>query len=220
VFRIFRWLALGLVMVIVVAALAADFGLRRAAQSALAAKAKQSTGASSSSATIGGFPFLYEVFEKSTVDTLDVTLGEVPAGVSLTLQSVHIHLVNVAFDRNRLIHHRQVDIRTIASGTAAVTISVPELTSAVGHSVTLTSSGQILVDVGGHQASATLTAASGDVLELSVAGAPLSRIELAHNAIVPECAFSVVVTGSAVVASCTMTPVPPAVIAAISSKTT
>ena len=219
-FRIFRWVALGLVLIIIVAAVGADFGLRKAAESAMATKARESTGASSASASIGGFPFLYEVFGQSRLDTVDLTLGEVPAGETLTLQSVHVHLVTVAFDRSQLVSHRKVDIKSIASGTADVDISAPELSTATGHAVTLTSDGQILVGVDGKQVTATLTAGAGDELQMSVGGVPLARIDLAHNAIVPECNFTISVTGSAVVASCTMAPVPPAVIAAISARTT
>ena len=219
-FRIFRWMATGLVALVVVVAVAADFGLRKAAETAMASKAKQSTGASTASASIGGFPFLYEVFAKGDLDTVDLTLGEVPAGETLTLQSVHVHLVKVAFDRNELIHHRKVTIKTIDSGTAAVMISAPELTKATGHTVTLTSDGQILVVVDGRQVSATLSGAGSGALQLAVAGVPLATMNLARNSIVPGCTFTVTVSGSAVTASCTMTPVPQSVIAAISARTT
>lgn len=219
-FRIFRWIALGLVLLIVVAAVAADFGLRKAAETAMAAKARQSTGATSASASIGGFPFLYEVFARSDLDTVDLTLGEVPAGESLTLQRVHVHLVKVVFDRHQLVSHRKVIIQSIATGTAAVTISAPELTTATGHTVTLTSAGQILVVVDGRQVSAGLSGAGSGELEMSVAGVPLARINLARNSIVPGCSFAVTVSGSSVTASCTVSPVPPAVIAAISQRTT
>ena len=219
-FRIFRWMALGLVLLIVVSAVAADFGLRKAAETAMATKARQSTGASTSSASIGGFPFLYEVFARSDLDSLDLTLGEVPAGESLTLQSVHVHLLKVAFDRSQLVSHRKVSITSIQTGTAAVTISAPELTTATGHTVTLTSDGQVLVMVDGRQVGASLSGAGDGELELSVAGVPLTRIDLAHNAIIPGCTFTVSVSGSAVTASCTMSPVPPAVIRAISARTT
>ncbi|MHB1446948.1 MAG: LmeA family phospholipid-binding protein [Acidimicrobiales bacterium] len=216
-FRILRWLALVGVLIILAAAVAADFGVKRLAEMAMADRARQSTGASSASASIGGFPFLYDVFGRGSVDTVDLTLREVPAGTSLTLQSVHVHLVKVAIDRQELIHQHKVTIQSIASGTAAVTISAPELTSATGHTITLTSAGQILVDVGGQQAQATASMGAGDVLDIAVAGVTVVSLDLARNPIVPSCSFSLTISGSAITATCTMTPVPPAVITAMSS---
>jgi len=219
-FRILRWLALVVVLLIVVAAVAADFGVKRVAETAMADRARQSTGASSASASLGGFPFLYDVLGRGSVDTVDLTLEEVPAGTSLTLQSVHVHLVKVAINRQELIHKRKVTIQSIQSGTAAVTISAPELSSATGHSITLTSSGQILVDVGGQQAQATASMGAGDVLDIDVSGVTVVSLDLARNPIVPACSFSLTVSGSAITATCTMTPVPPSVIAAMSTQTT
>ena len=219
-FRILRWLASGLVLLVVVGGVAADFGVKRVAETAMGARARQSTGASSASASIGGFPFLYDVFGRGSVDTVDLTLGEVPAGTSLTLQSVHIHLVKVAIDPQELIHHRKVTIQSIASGSAAVTISAPELTSATGRTITLTSAGQILVDVGGQQAQATASMGAGDILDISLSGVTVVSVDLARSPIVPACSFSLTISGSAITATCTMTPVPPAVIAAVSTSTT
>lgn len=216
-FRILRWLTSVVLLIVVLGAVAADFGAKRVAETAMADRAKQSTGASSASASIGGFPFLYDVLGRGSVDTVDLTLEEVPAGTSLTLQSVHIHLVKVAIDRQELIHKRKVTIQSIASGTAAVTISAPELTAAAGRTITLTSSGQILVDVGGQQAQASATMGAADVLDIDVSGVTVVSLDLARNPIVPACSFSLTVTGAAITATCTMTPVPPAVIAAMSS---
>jgi len=219
-FRILRWVLLAVVIILVVLAAVADFGARRLAETALATRAKQSTGATSTSASIGGFPFLYDVLDKASVNTVDLTLDEVPAGTSLTLESVHVHLVKVALDRNEMLHKRKVTIRSIASGTASVSISAPELSAATGHQVTLTSAGQVLVSVGGQNVAATIRAGANDVLELTVTGMPVFGLDLANSPIVPNCSFQVTVSGSAVTASCTMTPVPPAVIAAISTRTT
>ncbi|MHB1924835.1 MAG: LmeA family phospholipid-binding protein [Acidimicrobiales bacterium] len=216
-FRILRWLTSVVLLIVVLGAVAADFGAKRVAETAMADRAKQSTGASSASASIGGFPFLYDVLGRGSVDTVDLTLEEVPAGTSLTLQSVHVHLVKVAIDRQELIHKRKVTIQSIASGTAAVTISAPELTAAAGRTITLTSSGQILVDVGGQRAQASATMGAADVLDIDVSGVTVVSLDLARNPIVPACSFSLTVTGSAITATCTMTPVPPAVIAAMSS---
>lgn len=216
-FRILRWLVILFIAFVVVIALLADFGVRRAAEAALAEHARQSTRATSASATLGGFPFLYEVLADGSVASVDLTLNEVPAG-GLTIESVHVHLVKVDIDKSELIHQRKVTIRSIASGTASVTLTAPELSAATGQTVTLTSAGQVMVGVGGREVPATASVVAGDVLEIKVSGLPLITVHLSGNPIVPECSFSLVVTGSGVTASCTMTPVPPAVIAAISQQ--
>jgi hypothetical protein len=205
-------------VLLVVLALVADFAARHLADDALASHVRANTHASSVHASIGGWPFLYHVFGKGSVPDVDVQLSEVPAGPDLTLQSVDVDLDQVAIDRHQLWADRKVALTSIQQGTATVEVSAPELSAVTGRTVTITPSGQLAVDVAGSAVTVVPTIAPGDILQLRVTGLPLISVDLAaQNTIVPECQLSVTVTVTGVTASCTMSPVPPAVIATISS---
>lgn len=214
-----------LIVILVVAALVGlDFGAKWLAARAVAAQAKRSTGAASGSASISGFPFLYDAVGQGRVQGLRVQLGDVPAGPGLRLQSVTVDLSQVHFDRHRLWAHRKVTVTSITSGTGVIDVSVAELTAVSGRTVTIGPPGpsgqpQVLVDLpGGRTVAATAAIASGHFLQIVAGGLPVLNVDLARTPVVQDCAMSLRVTGSGVEASCTMSPVPPSVIAAVSSR--
>jgi hypothetical protein len=214
-----------LVVILVVAALVGlDFGAKWLAARAVAAQAKRSTGATSGSASISGFPFLYDAIGQGRVQGLHVQLGDVPAGPGLRLQSVSVDLSQVRFDRHNLWAHRKVTVTSISRGTGVIDVSVAELTAVSGRTVTIGPAGpsgqpQVLVDLaGGRTVAATATIASGHFLQIVAGGVPVLNVDLARTPLVQDCAMSVRVTGSGVEAACTMSPVPPSVIAAVSSR--
>ena len=223
IFGMFRRL-LTLVVVLVLALLVgADFGAKWLAARAVADQAKRSTGAASGSASISGFPFLYETIGQGRVHGLHVRLTGVPAGPGLQLQTVTVDLSDVHFDRHRLWADRKVTVTSVASGTGVIDVSVAELSTVAGRTVTIGPPGpsgqpQLLVDTpGGGTVAATASIASGHFLQVVAGGVPLVNVDLARTPLVQDCDMGLRVTATGVEASCTMSPVPPSVIAAVSS---
>jgi hypothetical protein len=206
---------LSLLLVVVLALLVGlDFGAKSLAQRAVAKRVKDSTGAASASAHISGFPFLYDVIGRGRVNGLTVDMTNVPAG-PLVLQSVVVDLQSVTLDRHVLYAKHKVDLTGVARGTARIDVSAPEL-SAVAHVTVTIASGRLVASAGGTTVPATATV-SGDTLTVAAAGAPIVSVDLARNPVVPACQMTVAVTPTGLEATCTMAPVPPAVVAAISA---
>ena len=224
IFGMFRRLVTLAVILVVALLVGADFGAKWLAARAVADQARHSTGAASGSASISGFPFLYETIGQGRVQGLDVHLSDVPAGPGLQLQSVTVDLSEVHFDKHRLWAHRKMTLTAIASGTGVIDVSAAELSTVANRTVTIGPPGpsgqpQVLVDMpGGRTVAATAQIVSGHFLQLVAAGVPVLDVDLARTPVVQDCAMSLRVTGSGVEASCTMSPVPPSVIAALSSR--
>lgn len=210
-----------LVIVLVAILVGLDFGARYLAARVVADQARRSTNAQSGSASISGFPFLYDTLAQGRVHGVDIHLSNVPAGPGLVLQAVTVDLVQVGIDKHRLWADRKVTVDSIASGTGTIDVSAPEL-SAVAHRTVTVSTGadgqnQLLVDVGaGHTVAATATIVNRQFLQVSAAGVPVIEVDLGRTPVVQDCQMSLRVTSTGAEATCTMSPVPAAVIAAVS----
>jgi hypothetical protein len=223
IFGMIRRLVVLIVVLVVAALVGADFGAKWLAARAVAAQARRSTGATSGTASISGFPFLYESIGQGRVQGLHVQLNDVPAGPGLRLQTVSVDLSQVHFDRHRLWADRKVTVTATSRATGVIDVSVAELSAVAGRTVTIGPPGpsgqpQVLVDMpGGHTVAATATIASGHFLQIAAGGLPVLEVDLARTPVVRDCTMTLRVVSSGVEASCTMSPVPPSVIAAVSS---
>jgi hypothetical protein len=207
-----RWLVAAVVVVLVLVGL--DLGARAVAQSELASRAKAASSAQSASASIHGFPFLWDVLVQGTISGVHVHMSEVPAG-PLRLSAVDVQLDGTHIDRGALFSHRQVHVQSIESATAAVTVTAADLSAAVGDTVSLPGAGRVLVDVAGLRVPAQLRVLGHRVLVLEVHGVAVLRSDLTASRLVPACALSVVVGSGQLTVSCTVAPVPGSVVQAV-----
>lgn len=216
-FRILRWVMILFLAFLVALALAVDFAAKRLAESALADHVRSDTHASAVHASIGGWPFLYDVLGRGSVPSVEVDLTEVPDG-PLTFQSVDVDLSRVGIDRHRLWADRKVTLTGIASGAATLTITAPELSAVAGRTVTITASGQLELDLAGAEVPASVRIEPGDELVLSAAGVGAVTVDLTEAPIVPDCNLSLTVSAGGLSATCAMSPVPQPVIETISAQ--
>ena len=214
--RPFRTLRLLVVLAAIAALLAGgDIAVRHWATTQLAARAQQATGAQSGSASISGFPFLYETLVQGQVHGVTVSLTGVPAG-PLVLQSVAVSMVGLHFDRNRLYHQRKIRLTSVNEATAVVLVSAVELSTVGGRQITVVD-GRLAMSVAGRTVPADATITGGHTLIVSVGGVTVFSADLSRSALVPPCSMSLQVVADGVQATCTMAPVPPSVLAAVSS---
>lgn len=202
------------VVVVVLLLVGLDYGARALAQSELASRARSASGAQSSSASITGFPFLWNLLVRGSISGVHLHLSEVPAG-PLRLSAVDVRLTGTHIDRGALFSHRQVHVRRIDSGTASVTVTAADLSTAVGDAVSLPGNGKVLVDVAGHEVAAQLRVVGDHVLVLEVHGVAVLHSDLTANRLVPSCALAVSLRSGQLTVSCTVAPVPGSVVQAI-----
>jgi hypothetical protein len=206
------WLVAAVVVVVVLVGL--DLGARALAQSELASRAKSASGAQSTSASISGFPFLWNLLVQGSISRVHLHLSEVPAG-PLRLSAVDVQLTGTHIDRGALFSHRQVHVTSIDSGTASVTVSAADLSAAVGDPVSLPGQGRVLVDVAGHRVVGQVRVLDDRVLVLDVEGVAVLRSDLTVSHLVPACALAVSVGSGQLTVSCTVAPVPGSVVQAV-----
>ncbi len=211
-----RWPLRLLVTVVVVAALlfGADYAARQVAQDQLAAHIRQSTSASSASATIHSFPFVYDVLAHGSVTKVDATADGVPAG-PLRLQQVTVSAHQVQIDRHQLVADHRIHVTAIARATATVTVTAAPISAVAGAPVSLSSGNVVSAAVHGVTVPAVI-GVEGQTLTLSAAGVRLLSVDLKQSPVVPACAMTLVVRPGELQVSCTVAPVPPSVIAALS----
>ena len=191
-----------------------DVGARLLAQSELASRAKTASGAQSGSASISGFPFLWDLLDEGDVHGVHLHLAEVPAG-PLRLSAVDVQLTGTHIDKGALFSNRQVRVQSIDSATATVTVTAADLSAAVGDTVSLPGQGRVLVDVAGHEVAAEFRVVADHELVLEVGAVPVLQSDLTSSPLVPECALAVAVGSGQLTVSCTVAPVPGRLVQAI-----
>jgi len=193
----------------------ADLGIRHWATNQVAARSRQATGAASASASISGFPFLYETLVQGQVHGITVHLTDVPAG-PLVLQKVDVDMLGIHFDKSRLYHQRKLRLTGMDQATASVLLSAVELSTVTGRQITVSGS-QLILTVAGRAVPADAAISGGHTLVVRAGGVTVFSDDLSRSPLVPPCSMSLQIVPAGVQATCTMTPVPPSVLAAVSS---
>lgn len=189
-----------LVFVIVVAGalVAADLVARSVAEHAIATDVRRSTGSDASTATISSFPFLYDAAVEGRLDRVTVVDRGVPVGPA-RLDEVSVVASQVHFDRHLLLSQHAVRLTSVGSATVTVDVHLASLT------------GRLARDLG-----VRVTASASDRITVSAAGVPITTVDLTKVAIIPECPLQVDHSGDTYTFSCTVSPVPASVLAALS----
>lgn len=177
-----------------------NYGAKAVTETALADHVKTATHAQSASATISSFPFLWDAAVEGRVQDVTVVDRGVPAGL-LTLDSVKVEARQVRFDRKVLFNAQKVHLTSISSATVTVTTRLTGLEQAVASLL-----------------GAFVTVQPGDELVVQVAGRTVFSYQLSRIPLIPDCPLQVSQTGGAYVMSCTVSPVPAAVLAALSHQ--
>jgi LmeA-like phospholipid-binding len=201
--------------VLVALAIGVDIAARIVAEHQVASRAKSSTNAQGSSASISSFPFLYDVVVDGTVRNVAVHLTEVPLGL-LTVGHLDVSVHGVDIDKGQLFAHRKVRVTAISSASASITISAADITSVTHVAVTI-SGNTVTGSVAGLQIPVSVTVTSGHFLTFSFAGRPSFSFDLARSPLVPPCAMQLTTQQSNLRLTCTVAPVPTSLIAALSS---
>jgi hypothetical protein len=192
-------LALALVVLVVIAAVAGDFWVRSEAQKVLANRVRSSTGSSSASVHIAAFPFLYDL-AFSKIPDVKVVADGVPEG-ALRLSQVSVDARQVEMDHHFLLSGNKLRVASISKATVTILIQEAALESfatAVNAEVSLVAGHELVVMALGHQ---------------------VLSVDLTSNRLIPDCAFALQKVPDGYSLVCTISPVPPSLLATLSSKT-
>ena len=198
--KLLRRLLLLALILFVVALIVIDNAARIGTQDAVATAVKKSTHSQSASVRVDSFPFLYDTAAEGKIRHVVVTDRGVPIGLGLLrLDQVTLDASQVHFDRHQLLLDRRVRITEIARATITMQTHLTALESdlAVG-------------------LNAQVTSPRPGVIDITVAGHTVSSINLTLIPIIPPCPLQITQSGDEYTFTCTVSPVPPSVLAALS----
>lgn len=215
--RLFTVAIVTLVLIVGGIAVGVDIGGRVYAQHLIADRAKASTHAQSSSASISSFPFLYDLLVQGRTDRITVHLKGVPVG-PLTVDRIDFVARGVHLDTGALIGHRKARVKSIDSADATMTLTAATLSQATGLQVSI-SGNTVTASAAGVSIAATLGISGGHTLTLEVPGHHPFSFDVDRSPIIPPCDMQLTTANQAITLECRVSPVPAAVIAAISART-
>jgi hypothetical protein len=184
--------------VVAAALVAVDVVLKDRAENAIAAHVQRSTHSEGASASIHSFPFLFEAAVRGRVDRIDITDRGVPAG-PVRIDQVRLDASQVHFDRGQLLNDRKVVLTSVSRATLSAQIELSGIEGAIASGLDL-----------------QVTASGSNHIAISIAGHTLTVIDLTRIPIVPDCPLTISHTGTRYTFSCTVSPVPQSVLAALS----
>jgi hypothetical protein len=210
-----RWVVLVVVLVVLAVLFeAADLVSRHVAQDTIAARAVNATSAAGGSAAVAGWPFLVDL-AGGNVHQVTVDLRSVPIG-ALTFSELDVVLTGISIDTHALFADRALRLKAMASASVRAVLTAAELTSAAGYPVTLKPDGTVDVLFDGRTYAGQVALVGGHVLVLERAGTQLFRVDLAQDRLVPDCNMNLTVSSQSVTTTCTVAPVPPRILSALS----
>lgn len=215
--RLFTVAILTLLLIVAAIAAGVDIGGRLYAQHLIADRAKASTGAQSSSASISSFPFLYDLLVQGKTDRISVHLKGVPVG-PLRVDRVDLVARGVHLDTGYLIGHRKARVKSIDNADATMTLTAATLSAATGLQVSI-SGDTVTASAAGVSIPVTLGISGGHNLTLDVPGHHTFSFDVDRSPIIPPCDMQLTTANQAITLQCHVSPVPEAVIAAISAHT-
>ena len=198
--KLVRRLLLIALILLVVALIVIDNAARIGTQDAVAAAVKKSTHSQSSSVRVHSFPFLYDAAAEGKIGRIVITDRGVPVGLGLLrFDTVTLDASQVRFDRHQLLADRRVRVTKIDRATITMRTHLSGLVNdlVVGFDVQVSSPG-----VG--------------MIAITSGGRTISSIDLTRIPIIPPCPLQITHTGDEYTFTCTVSPVPPSVLAALS----
>jgi hypothetical protein len=197
-FLIRKAIKLGIVLLILIAlVVGADIGSRIFTQDQMASAVQRSSGAGSVSVSISSFPFLYHLVAQGEADQITIRARNVPVG-PLTLSEVDLTADNVVIDRNQLLRgHERLD--SVGAVTATVVYQLTPAEAALASA-----------------AGITATPGSAGVIDFEAHGQSVFSIDLAAKSFIPACRFAGQQSGTTYTFTCSVSPVPQAVLNSLS----
>jgi hypothetical protein len=154
---------------------------------------------------IDSLPFLGRLLVSGHVSAVKASVHGLTVQ-RLRFDTIRVDLRDVHIDRNRLVVHRQVDLKDIQRGTATAEITQADLRNALGGIPVVLDQGRIGVQVAGVRTTVT-AAVRNNVLRLTAGPLTIPAITLPKLPFLP-CVSTVAPQPGRLVLSCTVDQVP------------
>jgi hypothetical protein len=194
-----------------------DVLVRHIAEDTIAGRAVAATHASSGSSNVSGWPLLWDLFGQDSVPGVDLELRGVPVG-SLALSQLSVDLSNVGVSSGDIVTKRALRLTGIGRAQVTAVVTDSALSAATGRDVQILPGGKVVVDTNAGFVTASVAIESGDVLVVDEAGTQILHVDLSKDSLVPECSMSFQLSANQVSATCTVSPVPARLLAALSAQ--
>jgi hypothetical protein len=178
-------------------AVGVDYAARYVTQSAVASAVKTHSHAQTVSVTISSFPFIYDVLAQGRVQRVDVVALGVPAG-AVVLNRVELVADGVDLSRSDLFSGKPT-LTSVSRATVTIDYQLSGVEAALAQ---------------GFDVQAAVS--SGPTIVLTARNRVIDTIKLARVPLVPDCPLQETHTANFYQFTCTVSPVPPAVLATLS----
>ena len=191
-----------------------DVAAKRLAEQKLAERAEASVGGQAeATADVDSFPFVIKLLGSGSAGDISLHVTDVVAS-QLEFSSVDLDLRGVKLDKGKLLSDRRTEVTDIDSGTLTIRIAAAAISKALrGLPVTIRD-GRVEVQVAGQARAADVTLAAGGSLRISVPQGPGVNVQIPRTALGSCDATALTVDDDLIRLSCTMTEIPPALLAA------
>ncbi|MHB8245440.1 MAG: LmeA family phospholipid-binding protein [Acidimicrobiales bacterium] len=213
----------GLVRLLILAMLLAglyiglDVVASSVAENQLAQAIRSRTSAAKVTVQVNRPLFLFDLLARSQVQSVDVQLTDVSVR-GLVLARVEVAAQNLRIDRAVLFSGHRVRLTGISSAGASATVTAAELSQAIGHRVVLDGARGVKVGIGSLMTPARIAIARNDLLTMQAGGRQVLRVNLATSPLFRRCPLHLAVGQGSATLSCHVAPVPPTVVAALSTN--
>ncbi|HET6963465.1 MAG TPA: LmeA family phospholipid-binding protein [Acidimicrobiales bacterium] len=195
-----RWPYVILVLLVLTAAglVGLDLAARIGTQNLIATDVQRSTHSRATDVSISSFPFLYDVTADGRIQRVTVTDSGVPAG-PFRIDQVRLDASGVYFARSQLLERHSVRITEVDRATVTIVARLSGLEGSLANKLNV-----------------QVTADGSDRIRVTADGHTVATINLTKIPIVPQCPLNFTHNGDSYTFSCTVSPVPPAVLVALS----
>lgn len=190
-----------------------EVAAKRLAEQKLAERAEAAAGGQAeATADVDSFPFVFKLLSSGSAGDISLHVTDVVTS-QVVFSSVDVDLRGVTLDRGKLISDRRTEVTDIDSGTLTIRIDAAAVSKALrGLPVTIRD-GRVEVQVAGQARAAAVTLAARGSLRIGVPQGPSVSVPIPRTALGSCDAGALTVDDDMIRLSCTMTEIPPALLA-------
>ena len=191
-----------------------DMAAKGMAEDKIAERAEAAVGGrATATANVDSFPFLLKLLASGNAGDISMRVTDV-ATPALSFAAVDLKLHGVVLDKGKLLGERKPVVTDIDSGTLTLEVGASEVSKALRNVPVTITGGRVEVQVAGRARAADVSLGAGGTIRVAVPQGPSVDIAVPRTALGSCQATALRVDDDRIVLSCTITEIPPALLAA------